>query len=150
MVNPASSADGYSYRFADTGTLETPNYEWVLIKDSDVTKALQDIININGEITGIKKFNVEISSWKTDTDSELSSLKTRTTTLETDIGNKVDTTTFNEVKQTVDENSSTITKMSETLSKKADSSAVTALSNTVNSIKQTTDSNTQAYQNLQL
>lgn len=148
VVNPTSSADGYSYRFADTGTLEAPNYEWVLIKDSDVTKALQDIININGEITGIKKFNVEISSWKTNTDSELSSLKTRTTNLETDMGNKVDTTTFNEVKQTVDENSSTITKMSETLSKKADSSTVTALSNTVNDIKQTTDSNTSSISKL--
>lgn len=142
VVNPASSADGYSYRFANTGTEQAPVYEWVLIKDSDVTKALQDIININGEITGIKKFNVEISSWKTDTDSELSSLKTRTTSLETDMGNKVDTTTFNKVKQTVDENSSTITKMSETLSKKADSGTVTTLSNTVNSIKQTTDANT--------
>lgn len=148
VVNPTSSADGYSYRFADTGTLEAPNYEWVLIKDSDVTKALQDIININGEITGIKKFNVEISSWKTDTDSELSSLKTRTTSLETDMGNKVDTTTFNEVKQTVDENSSTITKMSETLSNKADSSTVTALSNTVNSIKQTSDNNSLSISNL--
>lgn len=148
VVNPTSSADGYSYRFADTGTLEAPNYEWVLIKDSDVTKALQDIININGEITGIKKFNVEISSWKIDTDSELSSLKTQTTNLETDMGNKVNTTTFNEVKQTVDENSSTITKMSETLSNKADSSTVTALSNTVNSIKQTTDSNTSSISSL--
>lgn len=148
VVNPASSADGYSYRFANTGTEQAPVYEWVLIKDSDVTKALQDIININGEITGIKKFNVEISSWKTDTDSELSSLKTRTTSLETDMGNKVDTTTFNEVKQTVDENSSTITKMSETLSKKADSSTVTTLSNTVNSIKQTTDSNTSSISSL--
>lgn len=148
VVNPASSADGYSYRFANTGTEQAPVYEWVLIKDSDVTKALQDIININGEITGIKKFNVEISSWKTDTDSELSSLKTRTTSLETDIGNKVDTTTFNKVKQTVDENSSTITKMSETLSKKADSGTVTTLSNTVNSIKQTTDSNTSSISSL--
>ena len=149
VVNPASSADGYSYRFADTGTLEAPNYEWVLIKDSDVTKALQDIININGEITGIKKFDVEISSWKTDTDNELSSLKTRTTTLETDMGNKVNTTTFNEVKQTVDENSSTITKMSETLSKKADSSTVATLSSTVNSIKQTTDTNTSSISSMQ-
>jgi predicted nucleic acid-binding Zn-ribbon protein len=148
VVNPASSTDGYSYRFANTGTEQAPVYEWVLIKDSDVTKALQDIININGEITGIKKFNVEISSWKTDTDSELSSLKTRTTSLETDIGNKVDTTTFNKVKQTVDENSSTITKMSETLSKKADSGTVTTLSNTVNSIKQTTDSNTSSISSL--
>lgn len=141
VVNPASSADGYSYRFADTGTLEAPNYEWVLIKDSDVTKALQDIININGEITGIKKFDVEISSWKTDTDNELSSLKTRTTTLETDMGNKVDTKTFNEVKQAVDGNSSTITKLTKTLNDKADGSTVEALTNTVNTIKQTADSN---------
>ena len=141
VVNPASSADGYSYRFADTGTLEAPNYEWVLIKDSDVTKALQDIININGEITGIKKFDVEISSWKTDTDSELSSLKTRTTTLETDMGSKVDTKTFDEVKQTVDENSSTITKLTETVNTKADGSTVESLANVVNTVKQTADSN---------
>lgn len=149
VVNPASSADGYSYRFANTGTEQEPIYEWVLIKDSDVTKALQDIININGEITGIKSFNTEISNWKTNTDEELSSIKARTTTLETDMGNKVSTTTFNEIKQTVDENSSTITKMSETLSKKADSSTVTTLSNTVNSIKQTTDSNTSSISSMQ-
>lgn len=148
VVNPASSADGYSYRFANTGTEQAPVYEWVLIKDSDVTKALQDIININGEITGIKSFNTEISNWKTNTDEELSSIKARTTTLETDMGNKVSTTTFNEVKQTVDENSSSITKMTETLSKKADSSTVTALSNTVNSIKQTADSNTSSISSL--
>ena len=92
VVNPAYSADGYSYRFANTGTLEAPNYEWVLIKDSDVTKALQDIININGEITGIKNFNVEVSSWKTDTSEELSSLKKRTTTIETDYSTKQDVT----------------------------------------------------------
>lgn len=141
VVNPASSADGYSYRFANTGTEQAPVYEWVLIKDSDVTKALQDIININGEITGIKKFNVEISSWKTDTENELSSLKTRTTTLETDMGNKVDTKTFNEVKQTVDENVSTITKLTETVNTKADGSTVKSLADVVNTVKQTADSN---------
>ena len=92
VVNPASSADGYSYRFANTGTEQAPVYEWVLIKDSDVTKALQDIININGEITGIKNFNVEVSSWKTDTSEELSSLKKRTTTIETDYSTKQDVT----------------------------------------------------------
>lgn len=141
VINPASSADGYSYRFANTGTEQSPVYEWVLIKDSDVTKALQDIININGEITGIKKFNVEISSWKTDTDNELSSLKTRTTTLETDMGNKVDTKTFNEVKQAVDENVATITKLTETVNTKADGSTVESLANVVNTVKQTADSN---------
>ena len=141
VINPASSADGYSYRFANTGTEQAPVYEWVLIKDSDVTKALQDIININGEITGIKKFDVEISSWKTDTDNELSSLKTRTTTLETDMGNKVDTKIFNEVKQTVDENAATITKLTKTVNTKADGSIVESLANVVNTVKQTADSN---------
>lgn len=127
VVNPTSSADGYCYRFADLGTNESPNYSWVLIKDSDVTKALQDIIDINGEITGIKRFDSEISAWKVDTDSELSSLKTRTTTLETEMGDKVSTSTFNEVKQTVDSNSSTITKMSETVTN------VSNVANTANS-----------------
>lgn len=148
VVNPASSADGYCYRFANLGSESSPSYQWVLIKDSDVTKALQDIIDINGEITGIKQFDNEISSWKTDTDNELSSLKSRTTSLETDMGTKVSSTTFNSLKQTVDENSSNITSLSETVSKKADGSTVTALSNTVNSVKQTTDSNTQSISNL--
>ena len=142
VLNPASSADGYCYRFANTGTEASPSYEWVLIKDSDVTKALQDIIDINGEITGIKQFDTDISSWKTDTDAELSSLKSRTTTLETDIGSKVESSVFNEVKQTVDENSSSITSLTTTVSKKADSSTVEELTNTVNSVKQTADKNT--------
>lgn len=140
VVNPTSSADGYCYRFADLGTSGSPSYSWVLIKDSDVTKALQEIIDINGEITGIKRFDSEISSWKVDTDSELSSLKTRTTTLETDMGDKVSTNTFNEVKQTVDSNSSAITKMSET---------VTNVSNTVNEVKQTADSNSSTISSMQ-
>lgn len=148
VVNPASSADGYCYRFANLGSESSPSYQWVLIKDSDVTKALQDIIDINGEITGIKQFDNEISSWKTDTDNELSSLKSRATSLETDMVTKVSSTTFNSLKQTVDENSSNITSLSETVSEKADGSTVTALSNTVNSVKQTTDSNTQSISNL--
>lgn len=142
VLNPKSDADGYCYRFANTGTEESPSYEWVLIKDSDVTKALQDIIDINGDINGIKKFDEEISSWKKDTDVELSSLKSRTETLETDIGSKVESSVFNKLKQTVDENSSNITSLSTTVSKKADSSTVETLTNTVNSVKQTADKNT--------
>lgn len=149
VVNPTSSADGYCYRFADLGTNGKPNYSWVLIKDSDVTKALQDIIDINGEITGIKQFDTEISSWKTDTDAELSSLKSRTTTLETDIGSKVESSVFNELKQTVDENSSSITSLSTAVSKKADSSTVETLTNTVNSVKQTADTNTSSISSMQ-
>ena len=149
VLNPTSSADGYCYRFANTGTEESPSYEWVLIKDSDVTKALQDIIDINKEITGIKKFDTEISSWKNDTDEELSSLKLRTSTLETDMGTKVESSVFNEVKQTVDENSSSIASLSTTVSKKADGSTVETLTNTVNSVKQTADKNTLSISGMQ-
>lgn len=149
VVNPASSADGYCYRFANLCSESDPSYQWVLIKDSDVTKALQDIIDINGEITGIKKFDNEISSWKTDTDNELSSIKARTSTLETEMGTKVELSVFNEVKQTVDKNSSSITSLSTTVSKKADSSTVTALNNTVNSVKQTVDTNTSSISSMQ-
>ena len=149
VINPTSSADGYCYRFADLGTNESPDYSWVLIKDSDVTKALQDIIDINGEITGIKQFDSEISSWKVDTDSELSSLKTRTESLETDLGDKVSSTVFNEVKQTVDENSASITTLSDTVKSKADGSTVEALTNTVNEVKQTADSNSSSISSMQ-
>ena len=65
------------------------------------------------------------------------------------MGNKVDTTTFNEVKQTVDENSSSITSLSTAVSKKADSSTVETLTNTVNSVKQTTDTNTSSISSMQ-
>lgn len=149
VLNPTSSADGYCYRFANTGTEASPQYKWVLIKDSDVTKALQDIIDINKEITGIKKFDTEISSWKNDTDDELSSLKLRTSTLETDMGTKVESSVFNEVKQTVDENSSKITSLSTTVSKKADGSTVETLTNTVNEVKQTADSNSLSISGMQ-
>ena len=137
VVNAANSADGYTYRFTESGT----TYSWTLIKDNQITKALQDIIDIQGDISDIEQFDSQISSWKTDTTQELSSLKTRTSTLETGMGNKVDTSTFNELSQTVDENSASITSLSTTVAGKADSSTVTTLSNTVNSVKQTADQN---------
>lgn len=56
--------------------------------------------------------------------------------LETDIGSKVESSVFNELKQTVDENSSSITSLSTTVSKKADSSTVTALSNKTSKLEQ--------------
>lgn len=149
VLNPASSADGYCYRFANTGAEASPSYEWVLIKDSDVTKALQDIIDINGDIDGIKRFDEDISSWKIDTDDELSSLKRRTTTLETDMGSKVESSVFNEVKQTVDENSASIMSLSDTVSKKADGSTVETLKNAVNEVKQTADSNSLSISGMQ-
>lgn len=149
VVNPTSTADGYCYRFTNVGTEDNPSYTWSLIKDSDVTKALQEIIDINGEIKGIKRFDSEISAWKVDTDAELSSLKKRTTNLEIDIGTKVSSSVFNELKQTVDENSASIRSLSDTVRKKADGSTVETLTNTVNEVKQTADSNSLSISSMQ-
>lgn len=148
VVNAANEADGYTYRFTESGSGANVSYSWTLIKDNQVTKALQDIIDIQGDITGIKQFDSSISSWKTDTDEELSSLKSRTSTLETDMGTKVSTTTFNELSQTVEENSASITSLSEVVETKADGSTVTTLSNTVNQVSQTATTNSSTISSL--
>lgn len=149
VVNSRDAADGYCYRFANTGSVTEPVYEWVLIKDSDVTKALQDLILVEGDISGLKSFETNTSKWITNTDNTLSSLLQRTSKVETDLGTKVSTDVFNEVKQTVDENSSSITKMSETIQTKADGSTVEDLTNTVNSVKQTAEENSASIGSLQ-
>ena len=111
VVNPSSSADGYTYRFTKSSNNQ---YSWVLIKDTDITKALQDIIDIQGDVDAIESFDSTVSSFMTNTDSEIKSLKSRTSSLETTMGTKVDTSTFNELSQTVDENSSTISTLTTT------------------------------------
>lgn len=158
VVNPGGQADGYTYRFEKDGD----TYGWSLIKDSQVTEALQKLLNVDGDLSGLKSFQSETSSWITKTDSELSSVKSRTTTIETtystkeeaknlvsdakkDLENalstKVENTTFNEVKQTVDTNSAQITQMTKTLEQKADGSAVESLQQTVNTVQQTANEN---------
>ena len=147
VINAASQADGFCYRFAYDSTSHT--YGWVLIKDSDVTKALQDILEAQGDIADIKTFDTQVSRWQTDTDEEISSILSRTSSLETGLGTKVDTQTFNETKQTVDENSAAITALSTTVASKADSSTVTTISNKVNSVSDTVDAHTQSIGSLQ-
>ena len=256
VTNPESDADGQSYRFAYDRT--TDSYRWSLIQDSAVTAALSRIMAAEGDIATLKRFDTELSRWKTATDSEVTSLMTSTTRLEAwmelaitdtmmlwkctptetppqlptqpvlneghaivdesgevvndDEGNdvvtettsawtvtipiydpsmpyywytwqqrqaddtfkwtepvydrtvsetqrdaksalsqlalKVDSSVFNEVKQTVDQNSATITSLSTTIATKADGSTVTTLSNLVNSVKQTADSNTASIESL--
>lgn len=145
VVNAASDADGYCYRFSEDSGGE---FSWVLIKDSDVTKALKELIDVQGDVHGLQSFQSETSSWIANTDEELSSLKTNQTSLETSLGKKVETSVFNELSQTVSENSASITSLANTVETKADGSTVTALSNTVNSVKQTADSNTATISNL--
>ena len=84
VVNPGGQADGYTYRFEKDGDA----YGWSLIKDSQVTEALQKLLNVDGDLSGLKSFQSETSSWITKTDSELSSVKSRTTTIETTYSTK--------------------------------------------------------------
>ena len=85
-LNDNIAQNGYCYRF----TLNGSTFSWQLIKDSDVTAALQRLQTAEGKIGNIETFDEEIASFKTDTEEELSSLKTKTTTLETTLGDKVD------------------------------------------------------------
>ena len=103
---------------------------------------MQELIKVQSDVSGLKTFESTTSAWITNTDEELSSIKSRTTTLETNMGTKVDSSVFNEVKQTVDENTANITSLTTTVNSKADGSVVETLSNTVNEVKQTADSNT--------
>lgn len=77
VVNAGTQADGYCYRFAKSGN----TYSWVLIKDSDVTAALQRLIDAEGDIDDLQSFESTTSSWITETDEELSSIKTNHTSL---------------------------------------------------------------------
>ena len=137
VVNSQSQQNGYNYRFTKSGS----TYSWQLIKDSDVTNALQRLQTAEGQIT---QFDSDITQLQTDTGSlatRATSLETRMTTAEGDISDKVDTATFNELSSTVDGNSASITTLSTTVSQKADSSTVTTLSNTVNTVSQTASGN---------
>ena len=137
--------EGYTYRFAkDSNGV----YSWILIKDTAITRVLQDLVDIENEIDGIKLFESTTERWATNTNEELSSVAIRTTTLETQMGTKVESSVVSELSDTVDEHTASITSMSTTLESKADGSTVETLSNTVNSIQQTTSSNVLKLSNL--
>lgn len=141
VVNNASDNDGFCYRFQYNGTA----YSWALIKDNDVTKAIQDIAELGGEVT---QFKTDYTNKVSEIDGGIESLKSRTTAIETSVSTKVETSVFNTLKNTVDENSANITSLAETVTTKADSSTVTTLSNIVNEVKQTADANSSSISNL--
>lgn len=143
VVNSQSQQNGYCYRFTKSGS----TYSWQLIKDSDVTAALSRLTTAEGKITSIESFDSTVSSFMTNTDSELTSVKSRTTSLETrmtdaegDISEKVDTSTFNTLSQTVDGNSASITSMGTVLTNNGLNSS-TNITNTVNTVSQTASGN---------
>lgn len=115
VVNSSSQQNGYNYRFTESGTYPNTTYSWQLIKDNDVTNALSRLTTAEGKIGTIEQFDSDISSWKTSTDEEISSIKSnhtalagRVTTAEGTLSTKVDTTTFNTLSQTVEGNTSSI------------------------------------------
>ena len=72
VVNAAADEDGYCYRFYYDQTSQ--QYMWVLIKDSDVTAAL-------GRIDDLEDFESTTSSWISETDEGLETIRTNHTTL---------------------------------------------------------------------
>ena len=86
VVNNTSDNDGFCYRFQYNGTV----YSWALIKDNDVTKAIQDIAELNGEVT---QFKTDYTSKVSEIDGGIESLKSRTTTIETTYSTKTYTDT---------------------------------------------------------
>ena len=72
VVNSAISEDGYCYRFAYDNS--TSSYKWILIKDSDVTKALSDIDDL-------QDFESSTTSWIDDTDEGLRIIRENHTSL---------------------------------------------------------------------
>ena len=72
VVNSASDENGYCYRFAYDNTQHA--YDWVLIKDSDVTKALSDI-------SDLQIFESTTTSWIDETDEGLETIRTNHTAL---------------------------------------------------------------------
>ena len=114
VVNSQSDQNGYCYRFTKINNA----YSWQLIKDSDVTAALARLTTAEGKIGTIETFDSTVSSFMTNTDQELTSIKSaattlagRVTTAEGTLLNKVDTTTFNSLSQTVDGHTSSITQL---------------------------------------
>ena len=86
VINAGNQADGYCYRFAKDSNNA---YSWVLIKDSDVTAALQRLLEAEGDIDGLESFQSTTESWITSTDSEISSIKTNHTNLTTVVNKTV-------------------------------------------------------------
>lgn len=72
VTNSSLEEDGYAYRFAFDETQHA--YDWVLIKDSAVTRALADI-------SELQTFESETTSWIDETDEGLETIRTNHTAL---------------------------------------------------------------------
>lgn len=146
VVNSAADENGYCYRFAYDNT--THAYSWVLIKDSDVTKALSDI-------SDLQTFESETTSWIDETDEGIETIRTNYTTLSGRVDDVEDTanaalpattfesfesTTFTDLVDEVDEQSTTMTNMTTRLGLNADGTgAATDIVAKESALEQTVD-----------
>lgn len=152
VVNSGKAADGYAYRFAKSSD---GAYSWVLIKDSDVTAALSRLATAEGNISGLKSFESSSEQWQEKTDSSISTLSSSTTSLATRMStaegtlkNKVDTTTFSALSDTVDGHTQKITKATsdiQTLTSKQGTleSTVSTQTTKINELEETADGSKQ-------
>lgn len=72
VLNASNDYDGYTYRFAYDNT--SNSYKWVLIKDNQVTAAL-------GRIDDLEAFESQTSTWITNTDEGLRTIRSNHTAL---------------------------------------------------------------------
>lgn len=142
VANAGSQADGYSYRFVYDNS--TAQYRWALIQDSAVTDALQRLLDAEGDIDGLQSFQSSTARWMTIKDDEVSSLIQSKSDLETALGDKVSSSTFNELSQTVTSNSAAITSLTDTVT-----DGFSQTTNTVNQVSQTANENSASIRQLQ-
>ena len=135
--NAANTADGFTYRFSEN---KDGTYSWRLIKDSEVTAALQRLLEAEANINGLKTFESNTNKWIDETDDALKTTYVTNTSLSTTLGDYVESTTFNTRVESALENSATINNITETLDiDPATGEAYKTLTNKINELKQDTD-----------
>lgn len=146
VINEAVDEDGYCYRFAFDET--THSYNWVLIKDSAVTRALADI-------SDLQTFESNTTSWIEETDEGIETIRTNHTALSGRVDGiettanaalpastfaSFESTTFADVVDEVDEQSTKLTNMTTALSMNADgTSAETDIIHRTTNLEQNLD-----------
>lgn len=135
VVNDTLDQDGYCYRFSYDNTND--EYLWSLIKDSQVTRILSDLITAQDDIDSIQNFNVTLSERIDQTDEGVTEVRGKTTELETAVGNSVTKSEFAETVNTVGTISDTLSSMSDVLEKKADGDLVEELKTDITNVSET-------------
>ena len=139
VLNAGGQADGYCYRFAETST---NNFEWVLIRDSDITAVLQNMMetytdaqgNTQTRIINVTDFKSQSASFQSSTNDALSTLRTNITSITTPLST-YNFTSFNDFLSTATGNFSTLTKLTDAVEYVEDSQGhVSVLTTTKNQV----------------